>query len=281
MTRPSTAAEYLPDWSRRVEATCLYVASKLGDLMDEIVIVGGYAPQLMIPQDAIEDAANRHVGTADLDLGLGIGILNQERYKEISERLRAVGFEPDHNKDGNLTRQRWVVNVGAEEVRVDFLIEPADEDARGGEIQNLEGDFAAVVVPGLHLAFRDRMPFVLEGKTIHGERATRRVQVCGPGAFTVLKTLAFSQRGENKDAYDLFYVASQYGDGPADVARHLREISDDPLTEKVVETHRSDFGTHDSLGQMRVAEFLGDRTDEAIRADVVGTMKLLVMEYRG
>ena len=131
MTRPNTAAEYLPDWSRRVEATCLYIASKLGDLTDEIVIVGGYAPQLMIPQDTINDAAIRHVGTADLDLGLGIAILNDERYKEISERLRSAGFEPDHNEHGNLTRQRWVVSVGEAKVRVDFLIEPADEDAQG------------------------------------------------------------------------------------------------------------------------------------------------------
>ena len=30
--------------------------------------------------------------------------------------------------------------------------------------------------------------------------------MCGPGAFVVLKALAFRDRGEPKDAYDLVYV---------------------------------------------------------------------------
>jgi hypothetical protein len=33
--------------------------------------------------------------------------------------------------------------------------------------------------------------------TIMGERATRSIRVCGPGAFVVLKALAFDHRGES------------------------------------------------------------------------------------
>jgi predicted nucleotidyltransferase len=43
-----------------------------------------------------------------------------------------------------------------------------------------------------------------------GERASREIWVCGPGAFVVLKALAFRTRGENKDAYDLYYVIRNY-----------------------------------------------------------------------
>jgi hypothetical protein len=32
-------------------------------------------------------------------------------------------------------------------------------------------------------------------------------------AYVVLKALAFDSRGENKDAYDLFYVVRNYGVG--------------------------------------------------------------------
>lgn len=41
--------------------------------------------------------------------------------------------------------------------------------------------------------------------------------VSGPGAFVVLKGLAFRLRGENKDAYDLVYVLLEYGNGLDDV----------------------------------------------------------------
>lgn len=57
---------------------------------------------------------------------------------------------------------------------------------------------------------------------ISGARASRTIPVCGPGAFTVLKALAFGDRTENKDAYDLFYVWRGVGVEPAGGRRRLR-----------------------------------------------------------
>ncbi|MBN1337394.1 MAG: hypothetical protein JXB39_15665, partial [Deltaproteobacteria bacterium] len=45
----------------------LYVATILGDLGSDVVIVGGLVPYLIVDQ---ERAPERHVGTRDLDLGL-------------------------------------------------------------------------------------------------------------------------------------------------------------------------------------------------------------------
>jgi hypothetical protein len=39
--KPQRAADYPGHQTQLVKATCLYVATKLGDLMDELVIVGG------------------------------------------------------------------------------------------------------------------------------------------------------------------------------------------------------------------------------------------------
>ena len=71
--------------------------------------------------------------------------------------------------------------------------------------------FAAVITPGLELAFQDRRLLTLEGETLRHEQASREVWVCEAGAFTVLKALAFQGRGENKDAYDLIYTLQNYG----------------------------------------------------------------------
>jgi hypothetical protein len=90
----------------------------------------------------------------------------------------------------------WKIE-GQEKVTVDFLTPPSLPDDRGGKLRHIEPDFAAVIAPGLHLAFRDRERITLSGKTIIGEQATRQVWVCGPGAYVVLKSLAFHLRGEN------------------------------------------------------------------------------------
>lgn len=37
----------------------------------------------------------------DLDLGLSLALLDDERYAEISDRLGREGFEPDTNDAGN------------------------------------------------------------------------------------------------------------------------------------------------------------------------------------
>ena len=63
--KPTTAAGYPPDQVARVKATCLYLATKLGDLMPELVVVGGLVPSLLIDQQNLPENVTAHVGTMD------------------------------------------------------------------------------------------------------------------------------------------------------------------------------------------------------------------------
>ena len=167
------------------------------------------------------------------------------------------------------TRQRWKIE-NLEKVTVDFLIEPSLTEDQGGSLRDIEQDFAAVITPGLTLAFQDRKRITLTGRTIKGEQATRQIWVCGPGAYVVLKSLAFRGRGENKDAYDLYYLLRNYGTDVNDVAARLLPLRTDPNTEQAIEVLKRDFQTHDGIGPRRVAEFLLGTPDDDIQADVVG-----------
>jgi hypothetical protein len=71
--KPKHAAGYSPDHVELVRMTCLHIATKLGEFLDDMVIVGGLAPSLMIDQAALPAGVDRHVGTMDLDIGLTIG----------------------------------------------------------------------------------------------------------------------------------------------------------------------------------------------------------------
>jgi hypothetical protein len=88
-TKPRTAAGYEPAQVTHVRATCLYVATKLGDLTDELVIVGGLVPSLIVDQTA---AATRHVGTADLDIGLALAVFDAKRYQVLTDRATSAGW---------------------------------------------------------------------------------------------------------------------------------------------------------------------------------------------
>ena len=163
-----------------------------------------------------------------------------------------------------------------EKVTLDFRIAPSLPDDRGGKLRDIEPDFAAIIAPGLHLAFEDRKRVTLTDKTILGEEATRTIWVCDAGSYVVLKALAFDGRGENKDAYDLYYVIRNYGAGVEDVAARLRPLLADAAATRAVEVLRRDFLNQGAVGPRRVALFLSGGPDDEIQADVVGYVNALL-----
>ena len=267
--KPKYGSEYKSEQVELVRAMCLYIATKLGDMMDDLLIVGGLVPSLIIDQEHLGEDVDPHVGTMDLDVGLQVALLNEGRYRQLTERLRDAGFEMDKNDAGNPTRQRWAIS-NTRRVTVDFLIQPTLVGDKGGKLRNLEPDFAAIIAPGLRCAFHDRKQVTLNGTTLFGEKATRDIWVCDAGAYVVLKSLAFDSRGENKDAYDLYYVVRNYGAGPTDVATKLQPLLDDVDALRALTILNCDFSEPDAVGPMRVAAFVTGGRDEALQADVVG-----------
>ncbi len=268
-SKPSSRSEYDSQLPNLVHSICLYISTILGDFFDDYVVVGGLVPALIIPQYPPPGEADRHVGTRDLDLGFSLAIFEENLYQAIASRLRGAGFVPDHSEEGNPTLQRWRLeeDIG---VTIDFLVPQSSPDDRGGSIKHMEQDFGAIVTPGLELAFQDRLSVTLSGKTPMDESAERDIGVCGPGAYVVLKALAFGSRGDNKDAYDLYYVIRNYGRGPEQVAEHLAPLLDNPFTQDAIRILRRDFVNPEYVGPARVARFLFGEPNDETQADVAG-----------
>ena len=198
ISKPTTGDGYGMEQMVFVRRTCLYMATKLGDLLDEIVVAGGLVPYPLNGQENQPVGLEPHAGT--MGLGLAVAVLN----RELGDRLRDAGFGPDVNAQGNKRLQAWTTGT-PDTVTLDFLIPPSDETDEGGAILHIGSDLAAIVAPGLELAFKDRNWKESSGSTPTGAWATRGFPVYDPGVFTVLKAPALGNRAENKDAYDLFY----------------------------------------------------------------------------
>jgi hypothetical protein len=271
--KPPTAVHYTPRDVALVRSACLTLATYLGSFLEDLVVVGGLVPTLLIPPDETREP---HVGTQDLDLGLSLALLEEARYVELVAHLRSANFEPDQNEAGKPANHRW--RHRDERVTVDFLMAPSGGvPASNARVRVIETSLSAVLAAGLPLAFRDRQRIMLTGKTLRGEEATRDLWVCGPGAFLVLKALAFRGRGEPKDAYDLLYVLENFGATyVSDVANVLRPLLDNEPANDAVVILKEDFSTADRPGPMRAAEFLGRSGDAAFRADKAGAVNELL-----
>jgi len=254
-SKPKHRSGYSAPETDLVRSACLTIAVTLGGYLNEMVIVGGLVPTLLIDlkQGRVGDAEDLHAGTNDLDLGLSLALLDDQRYEEVSQRLRDEGFEPSKNQAGNLTVQRWQGSG----LLIDFLMPPTSPDQRGGSVQNLESDFGALITPGLELAFDDRVFIDLSGTTLGGDPVSRQIPVCGSSAFVVLKALAFDGRGEEKDAYDLVYVLRNEVGGAEAVAQCLNSYM--PVHANVIDKAKQilnrDFADMSQIGPRRAARF--------------------------
>ena len=257
-----TIQDYTPETFERVRQTCLHLATVLGDWMGSVTLVGGFAPSLLVPQDPLPAGVEPHPGTLDIDLGLELAVLDDEGYASIAELLRGAGYQAEIKEEDRLVRQTWRTALDYEpKVTIDFLIPRSPQASPTARIQNLEGDFAAIIADGLQLVAQDRLRVVLDGRTLRGEQATRAVWVCGPASFTVLKARANHLREKPKDAFDLHYVLANFPAGVSAIASDLRGMMDDPDAAEALAFMEHDFKHLDSIGPRRTAYFAyGPRT---------------------
>ncbi|MBK9117994.1 MAG: hypothetical protein IPM18_00075 [Phycisphaerales bacterium] len=89
------------------------------------------------------------------------------------------------------------------------------------------------------------------------------------------EALAFDKRGKPKDAYDLFYVIRHHIDGVEQIATKIRGFGERADVNEALAVLRRDFRLVDSIGPVRVAEFLG-APDPDLQADVAGLVRELL-----
>ncbi len=63
----------------------------LGEYRDDIVIIGGWVPELLLREKG--DPPEPHVGTLDVDLALNHQTLGESGYRTIQQLLTSRGYE--------------------------------------------------------------------------------------------------------------------------------------------------------------------------------------------
>lgn len=240
--------------------------------MDDVVVVGGFVPSLLIDQESLPDQVEAHVGTLDLDLGLSVALSHEAQTRMVAEKLRNADFEADLRPE-NGARQTWKWKHNTS-MTVDVLAPPTPESSAARKIHDWS-DLSAFVTPGLELAFEDRELVTVRGQTLLGRPAEARMNVCGPGAFIVLKAQAMKRRADNKDAYDIYYLLRNYPGGVEEVARRFVPLLYDGSAREALDYLRQDFGTWDAIGAERVAMFLS----QDIESDVRGEAFVVAKEF--
>lgn len=196
----------------RCERALVTLVGGIGPWSDRLYLVGGLAPRFIV--ETLPEGVAPHVGTLDVDLviGLAVGEESPEAYRTLQNNLERSGFkltEPSF---------RWVREIDGVSVFVEFLCET--ETTEPGRIFRPSGEgtgskLGAFNVRGANLVTRDFIEREVSAERLDGGGlSTVRLRVAGVLSYTVLKILAFQDRHNTKDAYDLIFTLLNYPGGP-------------------------------------------------------------------
>jgi hypothetical protein len=234
------------DAARRVLVDVGQVLASFGDA---IVVVGGWVPDLLMP-----NATPEHIGSIDVDLALDAAKLGDGRYAELLKLLLDTGRYEKGDKDFQLVTAVDLADGEAPvRVEVEFLA-PADVKLKKNHPKLVEG-FRVLQFPACAAAFGHPESIELEGVMISGAPNTVHLRVASLPDFIIMKAHAVGGRDKPKDVYDLCYCLDEYPDALTIVPADWRARRDDPLVVAAIEILRTKFQTVDHYGPQQLAIF--------------------------
>ena len=227
----------------------------LGEYRDDIVLVGGWIPELLIPQ-----SQERHVGSIDVGLALNHKELTEAGYRMIGETLRRHGYVQDGQQPFIFHR-----TVRGQIVQVDFLAGEYGGTGRSRRTQRVL-DIQPRKARGCDLAFQIASATVIvKGQLPNGAADEVRIQIASVVPFLVMKGMALEDRRKAKDAYDIYFVLHNYPGGVDGVVQAFMPHLKLALVKEGLKKIAGKFATLDHVGPRDVAEF-DDTLDEEERA---------------
>lgn len=214
--KPKHISWYSQEHTERCHQTLVALMHGLGPWKQSIMLIGGLAPAYLIPE-------GDHAGTTDVDLLLHLDIFARtDAYSTLEKNLKRMGFERDVEENRPL-HWRWKKKYSERAtVIVELLCE--DQTSKPGQSIKLfeSSQLKALSFPGLNLAWDDAVEVEISADLPEVGVTIELVRVVGIGALVALKALAYGDRGEQKDAYDLVYCLDKIG--PDEAAEHFKML---------------------------------------------------------
>ena len=227
MAKPATLDGYSDQYTLDCERVLVTLLRGLGPWKDSVYLVGGLAPRYLVA--ARPPMVPAHAGTMDVDIVIDLQILaDTEAYHTLEENLKKMGFERAENEQKQKLSWRWQTHTEHGALMVLELLADAPEIA-GGKVQPLptDGTISALNIPHSSIVFDLYQVTEIQAEMLGDNGvATEKVKHANLVSFTSLKSFAFDQRFERKDAHDLIYCIEHAPEGLDAVAAEFRKELD-------------------------------------------------------
>lgn len=276
MVKPATLDGYNNQYTLDCERVLVTLLRGLGPWKQSVYLIGGLTPRYLVP--ARPPAVPAHAGTMDVDIVIELEILaNTEAYQSLEENLKKMGFARAENEKQQKLSWRWETRTESGTLmRLEFLTDAPE--AAGGRVRPLptDGTLSALNIPHSSIVFDLHQVTEIEAELLGGNGiAIETVKHANLVSFTCLKSFAFDERNERKDAHDLIYCLEHTVERPAAVADEFRSALSGKhaaVIRRALEVLRSRFTRSETTeghlkdGPVSVAKFeLGEGDEPELR----------------
>ncbi|WAC74335.1 antitoxin [Roseateles sp. SL47] len=278
MAKPATLDGYSDQYTLDCERVLVTLLRGLGPWKDSVYLVGGLTPRYLVA--ARPPVVPAHAGTLDVDIVIDLQILaDTDAYHTLEDNLKKMGFERAENDKQQKLSWRWNTRTEHGALMVLELLADAP-DIAGGKVQPLptEGTISALNIPHSSIVFDLHQVTEIQAELLGGNGvAMEKIKHANLVSFTCLKSFAFDQRFERKDAHDLIYCIEHAPDGmDASVAAFRKELEGKhgAVVAASLAILRSRFASDDGVegyrkdGPVSVAKFEFGEGDEAAQREV-------------
>ena len=236
----------------------LELAITLKSYNDSIVLVGGWAPYLLIDEFGRDDF--KHVGSIDIDLAVDPTEIDPEAYATIVELIEGRGYENRLDRDGNPIIFSFIKSVpspldGKEHaISVDFLAPSAPESGRHRH-RKVQPGLPARIASGCELAFTHNFDRKISGTLPGDGEAMGNIKMLDIAGCIGMKGIVLGERYKEKDAYDIYSVIGHCLDSPTAVAENVRPHLGDNIMNDGIESIKQKFENIRAAGPSWTAIF--------------------------
>ncbi|MHB8253844.1 MAG: antitoxin [Acidiferrobacter sp.] len=227
MVKPATLEGYSDQYTTDCERVLVTLLRGFGPWKDSVYLVGGLTPRYLVA--ARPPVVPAHAGTLDVDVVIDLQILTDtEAYHTLEDNLKKMGFDRAENKKKQKLSWRWQTRTEHGALMVLELLADAP-GIGGGKVQPLptESTISALNIPNSSIVFDLHQVTEIQAELLGGGGvATEKIKHANLVSFTCLKSFAFDQRFERKDAHDLVYCIEHAPEGVDAVAENFRKERD-------------------------------------------------------
>ncbi len=254
-----TQRDYTEELVRAARSVLVELVHLLGEYWKNIVLVGGWVPDLLLTRKE-----SPHIGSIDVDLALNHLELRDEGYKSIQSLLVERGYV--QGKQPFIFHRKLMVEGNEITVQVDLLSGEYQGTGEGHRHQRIQGGLARKT-RGCDLVFDNPVVVTIEGELPGGARDTVKVRVASIVPFLVMKGMALDERLKEKDAWDIYYCIQNYPGGLDHLIEEFRPHLEHGLVREGLDKIAKHFASEKHVGPGFVADFeeIADPEERAIR----------------